>query len=289
MGIKNIAVIGSGVMGTGIAQVAAQAGYHVALYDIGQEILDKALDRIEKNLTKGVTLGKVKPEVKEQALRSITLTTKLSQAAEKADLVIEAVPEIMELKIKIFQELDKYCPPHTVLATNTSTMSITEIGAATNRSDKTITMHFFNPVHIMKLVEVVRGLETSDETEAIALEVAKSMGKETVRINEFPGFATSRISCMVGNEAYYMLMEGVASVEDIDKAIKLGLNYPMGPLELTDLVGLDVRLRNLQYLHEHLGEKYRPCPLLVKYVKAGRLGRKSGRGFYNYTTEGKES
>jgi 3-hydroxybutyryl-CoA dehydrogenase len=180
-------------------------------------------------------------------------------------------------------------PPHTVLATNTSTMSITEIGAATNRSDKTITMHFFNPVHIMKLVEVVRGLETSDETESIALEVAKSMGKETVRINEFPGFATSRISCLVGNEAYYMLMEGVASVEDIDKAIKLGLNYPMGPLELTDLVGLDVRLRNLQYLHEHLGEKFRPCPLLVKYVKAGRLGRKSGRGFYDYTTEGKGS
>jgi 3-hydroxybutyryl-CoA dehydrogenase len=208
MGIKNIAVIGSGVMGTGIAQVAAQAGYHVTLYDIGQEILDKALGRIEKNLTKGVSLGKVKEEVKKLALGNIILTTELAEAGEKADLVIEAVPEIMELKIKIFQELDKCCPPHTVLATNTSTMSITEIGAATNRSDQTITMHFFNPVHIMKLVEVVRGLETSDETEAIALEVAKNMGKETVRINEFPGFATSRISCMVGNEAYYMLMEG---------------------------------------------------------------------------------
>lgn len=289
MGVKNIAVLGSGTMGAGIAQVAAMAGYRVKIFDIDEAILKKALARIEGNLAKGVKLGKLTEETRKFALEGISVTTELKEAAFESDLVIEAVPEIMELKIKLFKELDEICPKHTVLATNTSTMSVTEIGAATTRSDKTISMHFFNPAHIMKLVEVVCGLDTSEETKAIALEVARKMGKETVLINEFPGFATSRISCMVGNEAYYMLMEGVASVEDIDKAIKLGLNYPMGPLELTDLVGLDVRLRNLQYLHEHLGEKYRPCPLLVKYVKAGRLGRKSGRGFYNYTTEGKES
>ena len=289
MGVQNIAVLGSGTMGTGIAQVAAMAGYRVKIYDIDEGILKKALARIEGNLAKGVQLGKVTEETRKSALEGISVTTELKEAAFEADLVIEAVPEIMELKIKLFKELDEICPWHTVLATNTSTMSVTEIGAATTRSDKIISMHFFNPAHIMKLVEVVCGLDTSEETKAVALEVAGKMGKETVLINEFPGFATSRINCLIGNEAYYMLMEGVASVEDIDKAIKLGLNHPMGPLELTDLVGLDVRLRNLQYLHENLGEKYRPCPLLVKYVKAGRLGRKSGRGFYDYTKEGKGS
>ncbi len=286
MTVNNISVIGSGVMGLGIAQVAAQAGYSVILYDIADDILQKAQSKIEKNLSKGVSLGKVTEDAKALTLKNLTITTDLIEAAQKADLVIEAVPEIIDLKIKIFKELDEACPPHTILATNTSTMSITEIGANTNRSDKTITMHFFNPAHIMKLVELVRGLDTSEETEKICYDVAEKMGKEVVRINEFPGFATSRISCLVGNEAYYMLMEGVATAQDIDKAIKLGLNYPMGPLELTDLVGLDVRLRNLEYLHKHLGEKFRPCPLLVKYVKAGRLGRKSGRGFYDYTKEG---
>jgi 3-hydroxybutyryl-CoA dehydrogenase len=192
----------------------------------------------------------------------------------------------MELKISVFRQLDEICPPHTVLATNTSTMSPTEIGASTKRPDRTIAMHFFNPVHKMKLVEIVRGLDTSDETYDIARQTAVRMGKETVQVNEFPGFVTSRISCLVGNEAMKMLQEGVASAEDIDKAIKLGLNYPMGPLELADLVGLDTRLRNMQYLHEKLGELYRPAPILEKYVKAGRLGRKSGRGFYDYT--GKE-
>ena len=289
MAVKNIAVIGSGAMGAGIAQVAAQAGYSVFLYDISDEVLQKAQAKIEKNLAKGVSLGKVAEETMVLTLTNLKLTTDLLDAAKEADLVIEAVPEIMDLKIKIFKELDEICPEHTILATNTSTMSITEIGANTGRSHKTITMHFFNPAHIMKLVELVRGLDTSEETEQICYDVAENMGKEVVRINEFPGFATSRISCLLGNEAYYMLMEGVASPEDIDKAIKLGLNYPMGPLELTDLVGLDVRLRNLEYLHKHLGEKFRPCPLLVKYVKAGRLGRKTGRGFYDYTTEGKES
>jgi 3-hydroxybutyryl-CoA dehydrogenase len=191
----------------------------------------------------------------------------------------------MDLKIDIFKKLDAICPAHTVLATNTSTMSPTEIGAATNRADRTIAMHFFNPVHKMKLVEIIRGLDTSDETYAIARDVAVQMGKETVEVNEFPGFVTSRINALVGNEAMRMLQEGVASAADIDKAIKLGLNYPMGPLELADLVGLDTRLRNMHYLHEKLGETYRPAPILEKYVKAGRLGRKSGKGFYDYTNQ----
>jgi 3-hydroxybutyryl-CoA dehydrogenase len=286
MGVKQITVIGSGVMGAGIAQVAAQAGFQVYMFDINDEVLAKARVRIEKNLSKGISLGKLQPEDKERVLSNLLMTTDLYKAGERADLVIEAIPEILDLKVNLFEQLDEICPAHTVLASNTSTMSITEIGASTGRSDKTIAMHFFNPPHIMKLVEVIKGLDTSYDTEKIALETAWKMGKETVIINELPGFATSRISCLVGNEAYYMLMEGLASAQDIDKAIKLGLNYPMGPLELTDLVGLDVRLRNLQYLHEHLGEKFRPCPLLVKYVKAGRLGRKSGRGFYEYSEDG---
>ena len=219
----------------------------------------------------------------DQALARITTTTDLEEAAKDADLVIEAVLELMDLKIEVFQKLDKICKPETVLATNTSTMSPTEIAASTSRPEKCIAMHFFNPVHKMKLVEIIRGLDTSDETYEIARQVSVRMGKETVQVNEFPGFVTSRMNCLIGNEAMNMLMEGVASAEDIDKAIKLGLNHPMGPLELADLVGLDTRLRNMEYLHKTLGERFRPSPILVKYVKAGRLGRKSGRGFYDYT------
>ena len=187
------------------------------------------------------------------------------------------------LKQRLFRQLDEACSPETIFATNTSAKSITEIGSVTGRQDRFIGMHFFNPPHVMKLVEIVRGLETSEETTIVAEEVSHRMGKETVRINEYPGFATSRISAMIGNEAFYMLMEGVGTAEDIDRAVKLGLNHPMGPLELADLVGLDTRLKNLEYLHQTLGEKFRPCPLLVKYVNAGRLGRKTGRGVYDYT------
>jgi 3-hydroxybutyryl-CoA dehydrogenase len=204
-------------------------------------------------------------------------------------LVIEAVPEVLELKQEVFRSLDALCPPETILATNTSTMSPTAIGSVTGRPDRVIGMHFFNPAHLMKLVEVVRSLDTSDETCATAVEVARRMGKETVVVNESPGFITSRISALVGNEAFYMLQEGVASAADIDRAVKLGLNYPMGPLELADLVGLDVRLRNLEYLHQMLGEKFRPCPLLVKYVQAGRLGKKTGRGVYDYPAPGAQA
>lgn len=281
--IKTITIIGAGMMGHGIAQVAAMAGYDVQLVDVKPEMLDKAAARIEKNLRKGVELGKVDASVMESALSRIKTTIDLDAAAKQADLVIEAVPEEIDLKMTLFAHLDEICPPHTILATNTSTLSPSAIGSATSRPDKVIAMHFFNPVHLMKLVEIIRSLETSDETCQAALGVARKMGKETVVVNESPGFVTSRMSALVGNEAFYMLMEGVASAEDIDRAIKLGLNYPMGPLELGDLVGLDVRLKNLEYLHKMLGEKFRPCPLLVKYVQAGRLGRKTGRGVYDYS------
>ena len=201
---------------------------------------------------------------------------------ESADLVIEAILEIMELKIETFKKVEEFAPAHAILATNTSTMSPTEIGATTKKPDQFVAMHFFNPVHRMKLIEIIRGMDTSDKTVEIVRQVSEKMGKETVEVNEFPGFVTSRMNCIIGNEAMNMLMEGVASAEDIDKAIKLGLNHPMGPLEMADLVGLDSRLRNMEYLYHALGEKYRPSPLLVKYVKAGRLGRKSGQGFYTY-------
>jgi 3-hydroxybutyryl-CoA dehydrogenase len=280
--VKNIAVIGGGVMGRGIAYVAAVSGYNVVLQDISAESLEKAKDYIESELARSVEKGYIKQEQKDTAIENLAYSTDMAAAARNADLVIEAVLELMDVKIDVFKKLDQYAPAHAVLATNTSTMSPTEIAAQTSRPEKCLAMHFFNPPHKMKLIEIVRGLDTSDETVAIAKAVAKQMEKESVEVNEYPGFVTSRMNCLIGNEAMYMLMEGVASAEDIDKAIKLGLNHPMGPLELADLVGLDTRLRNMEYLHKTLGEKYRPCPLLVKYVKAGRLGRKSGGGFYNY-------
>lgn len=285
MEVKTIAVIGSGIMGRGIAHVAALGGYDVTVVDIEEDILRKALDAIRANMQKGVELGKVKREDMDAALSRISTTTDMAAAASGVDFVIEAVPEDLELKMKVFKQLDEACPPHTILATNTSAKSPTEIGSVTKRPDKIIGMHFFNPAHIMKLVEIIRALDTSEDTVVTTEEVARRMGKETVRVNEFPGFATSRINALIGNEAFYMLMEGVASARDIDKALKLGLNHPMGPFELVDLVGLDTRLKVLEYLHQTLGEKYRPCPLLVKYVKAGRLGRKTGKGVYDYTAK----
>lgn len=280
--MKNFSVIGSGVMGRGIAYTAALGGYMVTLNDINEAALDNAKQYIEKEMNKSAERGYVSAETVEAALGNINYTTDFDAAAENADVVVEAVLENMDLKIDVFKRLDEKCPSHTLLATNTSTMSPTEIGAQLSRPDKFLAMHFFNPVHKMKLIEIIRGLDTSDETVALAQEVGEKLGKQTVEVNEFPGFVTSRMNCLIGNEAMNMLMEGVASAEDIDKALKLGLNHPMGPLELADLVGLDTRLRNMEYLYQTLGEKYRPCPLLIKYVKAGRLGRKSGAGFYNY-------
>jgi 3-hydroxybutyryl-CoA dehydrogenase len=283
MNVQEIAVIGAGTMGHGIAQVAGMAGYRVSLVDVSPDVLESALERIEANLRRGVELGKVSEALVESTIGRISTTTDTVQTASKADFVIEAVPEVLPLKLEVFRELDDVCADDTVLATNTSTLSPSEIGSVTRRPDRVIAMHFFNPVHIMKLVEIVRALDTSDRTCQVALDVAHQMGKETVLVNESPGFVTSRMSALVGNEAFHMLMEGVASAKDIDRAIRLGLNHPMGPLELGDLVGLDVRLRNLEYLREMLGERFRPCPLLVKYVQAGRLGRKTGRGVYDYS------
>jgi 3-hydroxybutyryl-CoA dehydrogenase len=281
--VKQITVVGSGVMGRGIAYVGAIGGYQVHLVDINEEAIASAKKEIDAIFQKGVERGKLTNEQAERGKASLKYFTDMKAAVETADLVIEAVPEKREIKKNVFELLEKYAPSHCYFATNTSTMSPTEIGSYTKRPQKVIAMHFFNPVHKMPLVEIVRGLETADETVKVIEEVAKNMGKETVVVNEFPGFVTSRISAMIGNEAFYMLQEGVGTPEEIDKAIKLGLNFPMGPFELADLVGLDVRLNNLKYLHETLGEKFRPCPLLEKYVKAGRLGRKTGRGVYDYT------
>ncbi|MFC4770271.1 3-hydroxyacyl-CoA dehydrogenase [Effusibacillus consociatus] len=286
--MQKITVIGSGVMGQGIAYAAAVGGFQVTLHDVKQDAMERALKSIAHDLQKGIEKGKLIQEEADAALKRIRLSDNLAAAAMDADLVIEAVLELMDLKIDLFRQLDEICPPHTILATNTSTMSPTEIAAGTRRADRCVAMHFFNPVPKMKLVEIIRGMDTSDETVRIVRTVAERMGKETVEVNEFPGFVPGRISALVGNEAMYMLMEGVATAEDIDKAIKLGLGYPMGPLELADLVGLDSRLRNLEYLHKTLGEKYRPCPLLTKYVKAGRLGKKSGRGIFEYGEDGQK-
>jgi 3-hydroxybutyryl-CoA dehydrogenase len=280
--VKTIAVIGAGTMGRGIAHVAALGGYRTVLEDVLPAALRRAQDEIRGNLDKAVELKKVSADEAMAALGRLEYASSPEEAAREADLVIEAVPEEMESKIEIFTLLDKICRPGTILASNTSSLSITEIASVTYRPKKCVGMHFFNPVHKMKLLEIVRALETDEETLTAAAEIGKRMGKEVVVIRESPGFITSRINAMIGNEAFYMLQEGIASAADIDKALKLGLNHPMGPFELVDLVGLDTRLHILEYLHRTLGEKYRPAPLLVQYVKAGRLGRKSRRGVYEY-------
>jgi 3-hydroxybutyryl-CoA dehydrogenase len=280
--VKTVAVIGAGIMGRGIAHAAALGGYRTILEDLLPNALRRAETEIRGNLNKAVELGKVSAGDADAAFARLEYANSVEEAARQADLVIEAVPEEMESKIEIFTLLDKICRPTTILASNTSSLSITEIASVTYRAKQILGMHFFNPVHKMKLLEVVRALETDDDTLSTAVEVGRRMGKEVVVIKESPGFITSRINAMIGNEAFYMLQEGIASAADIDKALKLGLNHPMGPFELVDLVGLDTRLHILEYLHKTLGEKFRPSPLLVQYVKAGRLGRKSGRGVFEY-------
>lgn len=283
MTIKHITVVGAGVMGRGIAYVSALAGFYTTLVDLSEEQLQDAKKTMENIANKGIQLGKLTTENKERLLENLQTAIDLTVAVKETDFLIEAVPEKRSLKQNVMEVAEEYAPKHAIFTSNTSTISPTELGSYTKRPDKFAVMHFFNPVHLMELVEIVRGLETSDETVEIVKQVAIKMGKETVEVNEFPGFVTSRISALIGNEAFHMLQEGVASAEDIDKAVKLGLNFPMGPLELADLVGLDARLNNLKYLHEKLGEKYRPAPLLEQYVKAGRLGRKTGKGVYDYT------
>jgi 3-hydroxybutyryl-CoA dehydrogenase len=282
MNIKTVVVIGAGIMGRGIAHVSALGGFNTILNDVSDDFLRNAQDRIRGDLQQGVGLGKLSNDAMNAALQRLSHDADMDRAARNADLVIEAVPEKIELKLDVFARLDRGCPPHTILASNTSALSITEMAAATKRPQQFIGMHFFNPVHKMKLIEIIRGLETSDETLRTVESVARQLGKETVEVKESPGFVTSRVNALIGNEAFYMLQEGIASARDIDKALKLGLNHPMGPFEMIDLVGLDTRLSILNFLHQTLGEKYRPCPLLVKYVKAGRLGKKVGKGVYEY-------
>jgi 3-hydroxybutyryl-CoA dehydrogenase len=280
--VKTIAVLGAGTMGHGIAHAAMAAGYDTRLYDVSRAQLDIAEAFITSIVRKGIDLGKVTAADGEGILRRLRLTPSVENAVRGVDVVIEAAPEKVDLKIALLSEVETYVPAEAVIASNTSALSITELAAVLKDPGRVGGMHFFNPVHKMKLVEIVRALETSEETISVMQEVAGQMGKETVVIKESPGFVTSRINAMIGNEAFYMLQEGVASARDIDKALRLGLNHPMGPFELVDLVGLDTRLSILQYLHRTLGEKFRPSPLLEQYVKAGRLGRKVGKGVYDY-------
>jgi 3-hydroxybutyryl-CoA dehydrogenase len=284
--IKQIVVLGAGTMGRGIAHVSALAGYETILYDTSSEALKKAEAAIHKNLAKGVEIKKVDPEAAERARRNLRLCDTITEGVKDANLIIESVPEDIQLKMEAFRACALYAPEEAYFASNTSALSITEMAAASGRPERFAGMHFFNPVHVMKLIELIRGLETTQETIDVLRAVGERMGKEIVVVNEAPGFVTSRINALIGNEAFRMLQEGVASAEDIDKALKLGLNHPMGPFEMVDLVGLDVRLSILEFLHHTLGETYRPNQILVQHVRAGRLGRKVGRGVYDYDEEG---
>ncbi len=282
MNIQQIGVLGAGQMGNGIAQVAAVAGYDITLYDISQDALGRAEATIKKSLDKLVSKERIAAELRDAALSRIVFSTSFDKVAD-VDLAIEAVSERESLKFEIFKQLDEACPAKTILASNTSSISITRIAGHTKRPEKIIGMHFMNPVPIMKLCEIIRGLPTSDETYNAVKESAEKMGKTTVVANDYPGFIVNRVLMPMINEAVYAIMEGVASAEDIDTAMKLGTNQPMGPLTLADFIGLDTCLAIMNVLHTNLGDsKYRPCPLLQQYVDAGWLGRKSGRGFYNY-------
>jgi len=280
--IRKVLVIGAGQMGSGIAQVCAQAGFDVKLNDMKEEFFQRGLTTITKNLSRNVEKGRMTEDEKSQVLSRITKSLDLNDASD-VDLVIEAAVENMEIKQKIFKQLDEITPKHAILASNTSSLPITEIAASTNRPEQVIGMHFMNPVPVMKLVEIIRGLATTDEVYQSIEDMTTKLGKVPVEVNDFPGFVSNRILMPMINEAIYTLYEGVATKEAIDDVMKLGMNHPMGPLQLADFIGLDTCLYIMEILHEGFGDsKYRPCPLLRKYVKAGWLGKKTGRGFYEY-------
>jgi len=280
--IKNIMVIGAGQMGSGIAQVCAQAGYQVLLYDKNTTALENGIASIQKLLTRAVEKERITKEAKVATLDRLQPTDRI-QDAEQVDIVIEAVIENMAVKKEIFTKLDELTPDHTILATNTSSLPITEIAAVTKRPEKVIGMHFMNPVPVMKLVEVIRAIQTNDETYDVIAQLTKKLNKTSVHVNDFPGFVANRVLMPMINEAIYTVYEGVASVEDVDTVMKLGMNHPMGPLTLADFIGLDTCLYIMEVLYEGFGDsKYRPCPLLRQYVQAGWYGKKSGRGFYTY-------
>ncbi len=284
--IDRVSVIGAGAMGHGIAQVAALAGYQVMLFDVNEAALQAGLERIRANLEKGVGLGKVVPEDRDRALAAISATTTLSVAGSDADLIIEAAPEDLELKRRVFGELDAASPPHAVLATNTSSLSVTKIAEATNDPGRVLGMHFFNPVHIMKLLELVRTEHTTEPTIATARAAGAAMGKTSILVKDSPGFASSRLGLILGMEAVRMLDEGVASAEDIDTAMELGYGHPLGPFKLADLVGLDVRLAIAEYLYRETGsDRFKPSETIKRLVSEGKLGKKTGEGFYKWDNE----
>ncbi|WP_152656899.1 3-hydroxybutyryl-CoA dehydrogenase [Oceanobacillus sp. CFH 90083] len=284
MTVKEVMVIGAGQMGAGIALVFARSGYQVKMYDADIEALKRGKQYIEKIFERDVAKGKMEADTKKESLNRLQLVVDLEADPITADFIIEAVVERLEVKKEVFQRLDELAPEHTVFATNTSSLPITEIAAVTGRAGQFIGMHFMNPVPVMKLVEIIRGLETSEATYQTVKELTEALGKQDVEVKDFPGFVSNRILMPMINEAVYTVFEGIASIEDVDQVMKLGMNHPMGPLQLADFIGLDTCLSIMEILHEGFGDsKYRPCPLLRQYVQAGRLGKKTGRGFYTYS------